>query len=113
MEPFFLVARARRANTGFSGNLRTLFWSCLPPPSQNGLPRTRVVLYARVSTSDEGQNPETQLLPLREFCHAQGWEVAGEFVDHASTTDLRGRTAWRDLIDSAARRRVYGLVRYG
>jgi DNA invertase Pin-like site-specific DNA recombinase len=66
----------------------------------------RVGIYARVSTSDKDQNPETQLLPLREFCQAQGWQVAGEFVDAASATDLRGRTEWRRLLDQAAKRRV-------
>jgi DNA invertase Pin-like site-specific DNA recombinase len=51
----------------------------------------RVALYGRVSTNDKDQNPETQLLPLREFAQAQGWTVVGEFVDQASATDLRGR----------------------
>jgi DNA invertase Pin-like site-specific DNA recombinase len=66
----------------------------------------RVGIYARVSTSDRDQNPETQLLPLREFCAAQGWQVTGEYVDHASATDLRGRRAWRRLLDVAAKRHV-------
>ena len=66
----------------------------------------KVALYARVSTSDKEQNPVTQLLPLRDFAAAQGWQVAGEFVDTASATDLRGRTAWRELLDMASRRRV-------
>jgi len=52
----------------------------------------RVGVYARVSTSDKDQNPETQLLPLREFLDGQpGWTAAGEFVDQASATDLKGR----------------------
>jgi len=66
----------------------------------------RVGVYARVSTSDKDQEPETQLLPLREFCVAQGWAVAGEFVDKASATDLRGRVAWRELLDQAGKRKV-------
>ena len=70
----------------------------------------RIALYSRVSTSDRDQNPETQLLPLREFCAAQGWEVAGEYVDQASATDLKGRTAWRDLLDLASKRRVDALL---
>ena len=61
----------------------------------------RVALYARVSTSNKDQNPETQLLPLWEFAAAQGWTITGECVDHASATDLRGRTAWRALLDQA------------
>src|ERR671915_1682540 len=32
----------------------------------------KVTIYCRVSTSDKDQNPETQLLPLREFV---GWGV--------------------------------------
>jgi DNA invertase Pin-like site-specific DNA recombinase len=66
----------------------------------------RVGIYARVSTHDRDQEPETQLQPLREFCWAQGWEIAGEYIDHASATDLRGRVAWRRLLDDAAKRRV-------
>ena len=30
----------------------------------------RVTLYARVSTSDKDQDPETQLLALRDYCRA-------------------------------------------
>ena len=66
----------------------------------------RVCIYARVSTQDKDQNPETQLLPLREFCVTQRWTVAGEFVDQASATDLRGRTAWREILDQSSKRRV-------
>jgi DNA invertase Pin-like site-specific DNA recombinase len=66
----------------------------------------RVAIYGRVSTADKDQDPETQLIPLREFAVAQGWQVAGEFVDHASATDLRGRTAWRELLDRASKRQV-------
>jgi DNA invertase Pin-like site-specific DNA recombinase len=65
----------------------------------------RVGLYARVSTTDK-QDPDTQRLPLREFCQAQGWTIAGEFMDSAPATDYRARTAWRALLDQAARRRV-------
>jgi DNA invertase Pin-like site-specific DNA recombinase len=66
----------------------------------------RVGIYARVSTADKDQDPDTQLLPLREFAGAQGWTAAGEFVDHASATDIRGRAAWRELLQQAAQRRV-------
>ncbi len=65
-----------------------------------------VALYARISTADKEQDPETQLIPLREFVTAQRWTVAGEFVDRAPATDLRARTAWRELLDQAARRRT-------
>ena len=66
----------------------------------------RIGLYTRVSTADKDQNPDTQTIPLREFAQAQGWQVTGEYVDHASATDLRGRTAWRDLLVQASRRKI-------
>lgn len=59
----------------------------------------RVVLYARVSTKDKEQTPETQLYALREYVAARGWQVVKEYVDLASATNLRERTAWRQLMD--------------
>jgi DNA invertase Pin-like site-specific DNA recombinase len=63
-------------------------------------------IYARVSTDDKGQDPTNQLMPLRTFAEAQGWEIIGEDVDRASATNLKARRAWRELLDSAAKRRV-------
>jgi DNA invertase Pin-like site-specific DNA recombinase len=40
----------------------------------------RVALYARVSTLN-GQDPEMQLLDLREYASRRGWTVTGEYVD--------------------------------
>lgn len=65
----------------------------------------KAALYARVSTNDKEQDPETQLLVLRDIAHAQGWDVHREYVDHAPANDPGHRTAWRDLMDDAARRR--------
>ncbi len=65
----------------------------------------RVAVYARVSTSDKEQDPETQLMPLRDFCAAQGWEIAGVYVDHAPANDQAHRVRWRDLLDDAAKKK--------
>ena len=65
----------------------------------------KVALYARVSTSDKDQNPETQLVHLRDFCSAQSWEIHKEYVDTASALDLAHRTAWSQLLDDAAKRK--------
>ena len=43
----------------------------------------RVALYARVSTRDKEQDPENQLMRLRDYCRSRGWNFM-EFVDHAS-----------------------------
>ena len=65
----------------------------------------KVALAARVSTSDREQDPETQLMPMRDFCAAQGWEIYDEYIDHAPANDLAHRTRWRDLLDDAARKK--------
>jgi DNA invertase Pin-like site-specific DNA recombinase len=46
-----------------------------------------VGLYARVSTKDKEQNPENQLIRLREYCQARGWEYR-EYVDYASGSKM-------------------------
>jgi predicted site-specific integrase-resolvase len=46
----------------------------------------RVAIYARVSTGDKGQDPETQLLGLREYAARRAFVVVGEYVDYASGT---------------------------
>ena len=50
-----------------------------------------VALYARISTTDKGQDPENQLLQLRSFCEQQGWQVHAEYVDRKT-----GRTSDRE-----------------
>ena len=42
-----------------------------------------VGLYARVSTKDKEQNPENQLIRLREYCKSRNWDFR-EYVDFAS-----------------------------
>ncbi len=65
----------------------------------------KVAAHARVSTSDKEQNVETQLLPLREFAQAQGWEIHRTYVDLASATDLAHRHEWRELLEDGSKRR--------
>ena len=62
-------------------------------------------LYARVSTSDKDQDPMTQLMPMREFVETESWQIYCEFVDHAPATDITHRTAWKDLLEDASRRK--------
>lgn len=41
----------------------------------------RVALYARVSTKQHGQDPETQLQPMRDYIRARNFHVFREYVD--------------------------------
>lgn len=73
----------------------------------------RVALYARVSTpkSDkkvtndgdrERQDPETQLIKLRAFAQARGYEIASEYVDRLSGKDAN-RPALEAMMKAAFR----------
>jgi len=70
----------------------------------------RVALYARTSTTDKDQNPETQLLALRDFCQAQSWSISREYVDQAAANDVRGRRQWRELLDDAGKKRFQVIL---
>jgi DNA invertase Pin-like site-specific DNA recombinase len=67
----------------------------------------RVTLYARVSTL-AAQNPEMQLLELREYATRRGWQVIGEYIDHASGA-RESRPALNQLMTDA-RRRKFGVI---
>jgi putative DNA-invertase from lambdoid prophage Rac len=66
----------------------------------------RVVLYARVSTSD--QNADSQLTAMREACARRGFTIVAELTDQV-TGDVEGRrakdTAYRELMASVKRNR--------
>jgi len=71
----------------------------------------RIALYARVSTRDKDQNPETQLLRLRQFVSQHpDWQVAKTYIDQASANDLLHRTAWKALQDDAIQHRLDAVL---
>jgi DNA invertase Pin-like site-specific DNA recombinase len=65
----------------------------------------RVALYARVSTVDKGQDPETQLMALREYAERRGFQIVGEYIDYASGT-REDRPQYRALVDAVRQRHV-------
>ena len=65
----------------------------------------KVGIYSRISTSDKDQNLDTQLLPLREFVKAQGWETVKEYSDCVSATDMVHRIGWRELLADASKKK--------
>ena len=65
----------------------------------------RAALYARVSTQDRGQDPETQLRELRRYAVDRGFEDAGEYVDQASGR-TEERPAYKRLMADVRRRKV-------
>ena len=65
----------------------------------------RAAIYARVSTDETRQNPETQLLQLREYATLRGFEIVGEYIDHASGKHTE-RTSYKKLIGAVRKRQV-------
>lgn len=63
---------------------------------------SRIVLYARVSTKDKGQDTRNQLAQLRDFCAKQDWAIVHEYVDHASAKTA-DRPQFKALMAAAAR----------
>jgi DNA invertase Pin-like site-specific DNA recombinase len=80
---------------------------CTRQPARRPRPPAarRAALYARVSTDDRGQDPETQLRQLREYADRRGFAVAAEFVDFASGT-RNDRPQFKRLMEAARRREV-------
>jgi DNA invertase Pin-like site-specific DNA recombinase len=77
----------------------------------------KVAIYARVSTTNGDQNPETQLTVLREYCQQRGWPDPQEYVDRVSGAK-ESRPALNRLMEDAKRRKfdtllIWKLDRFG
>lgn len=67
----------------------------------------RVALYARVSTAD--QTCENQLLELRRYAEARGWQAA-EYVDQAVSGAKDRRPALDQLTADVRRHQVQAVA---
>lgn len=78
----------------------------------------KVALYARVSTSNHGQDVEMQLRELREYCQRREWAITGEYVDAGVSGSKDSRPELNRLMADAKQRRfdavlVWKLDRFG
>jgi len=74
----------------------------------------KVCLYARVSLDDNDtkhrmQDPENQLVPMREYAKAMGWEIHKEYIDHMSGANP-ARPAFREMMQDVMLRRSAGIL---
>jgi DNA invertase Pin-like site-specific DNA recombinase len=65
----------------------------------------RVAIYARVSTSNHGQDVGLQTRELRQFAEARGWTVAGEYIDAGVSGAKDSRPELNRLMADAHKRR--------
>ena len=70
----------------------------------------RVALYARVSTKNNGQNPETQLVALREYASNRGFDIADEYVDLGISGSKDRRPALDRLMKDARARKIDAVL---
>ena len=67
------------------------------------MPATRIAIYARVSTTDKGQDTENQLLELRTWAKAQGCDQPREYIEQETATGKRARPIFERMLSEADR----------
>jgi DNA invertase Pin-like site-specific DNA recombinase len=65
----------------------------------------RVAIYARVSTTNHGQDVTMQTRELKQFAEARGWTVAGEYIDAGVSGTKDSRPELNRLMADAHKRR--------
>jgi DNA invertase Pin-like site-specific DNA recombinase len=70
----------------------------------------RVAIYARVSTTNNGQDPTMQTRELREYAERRSWKVFAEYVDIGISGTKEKRPELNRLMADAHRRRFDAVV---
>jgi DNA invertase Pin-like site-specific DNA recombinase len=65
----------------------------------------RVAIYARVSTTNHGQDVTLQTRELQQFAEARGWQVAGAYIDAGVSGTKDSRPELNRLMADAYKRR--------
>ncbi len=66
----------------------------------------RVAIYARVSTTDKGQDVGMQLRDLEAYTKARGWTIRDRFVDEGVSGSQTKRPALDRLLSACRRRQI-------
>jgi DNA invertase Pin-like site-specific DNA recombinase len=70
----------------------------------------RAAIYARVSTTGNGQSPEMQIREFSEHCERRGWAIADKYVDVGVSGAKEKRPELDRLMADAHRRRFDVVV---
>lgn len=78
----------------------------------------KIAIYARISTTNHGQDVNLQLNELRDYCQRREFQVIGEFVDSGVSGSKDSRPELNRLMADARQRRfdailVWKLDRFG
>ena len=70
----------------------------------------RIALYARVSTKNNGQTTETQLVALREYAENHSFKIVNEYVDNGYSGSKDSRPRLDQLMRDAKQRKFDAVV---
>jgi DNA invertase Pin-like site-specific DNA recombinase len=70
---------------------------------------SRVALYARISTTNHGQDVTLQTRELKEYVARRGWTIAGEYVD-SGISGAKDRRPELDRLMSDAHKRRFDVI---
>ena len=70
----------------------------------------RAAIFARVSTTNNGQDPVVQTREMKEYCPRRGWGVVDEYVDVGISGTKEKRPELDRLMGDAHRRRFDVVV---
>src|ERR1700733_7683427 len=65
----------------------------------------KAAIYARVSTTNHGQDVSLQIRELREYCERRGFAIAGEYTDVGISGSKDSRPELNRLMADAHKRR--------
>jgi DNA invertase Pin-like site-specific DNA recombinase len=71
--------------------------------------KMKAAIYARVSTTNHGQDAGMQTRELREYCERRGWAVSGEYVD-SGISGAKEKRPELDRLMADAHRRKFDVV---
>src|SRR5882724_3443101 len=69
----------------------------------------RAAIYARVSTTNHGQDVSMQTRELRDYCERRGWTVTGEYMD-TGISGAKDRRPELDRLMADAHKRRFDAV---
>jgi DNA invertase Pin-like site-specific DNA recombinase len=76
----------------------------------SGILQQRAAIYARVSTTNHGQDVTLQTRELEQFVRARGWHVAGQYLDVGISGAKDSRPELNRLMADAHKRKFDAVV---
>jgi len=74
--------------------------------------KIKIGIYARISTLNKGQNTETQLLPMREFCQRNNYEIVEEYIDNGISGSKESRPSFDKMLGDMRTRKINCVLVY-